>query len=167
MSSQPIIFEDSSYEEICEQIKEEGRRKFGAGGYTRLVFSNGVFDLLHMGHLKLLNECRTIAGPRGAVVIGVNSDASVSRLKGPTRPITDEATRCSILIFMKAVDHVITFEEDTPINLIESLRPDVIVKGSDYKGKIVVGSHLAPVMYVDLESGKSTTSIIERIQNAK
>lgn len=167
MSSQPEVFEDSSYEAICEQIRAEGRKKYGPGGYTRLVFSNGVFDLLHMGHLKLLNECRSIAGPRGAVVIGVNTDASVSRLKGPTRPITDEATRCSIIVFMKAVDHVVTFEEDTPLKLVEALKPDVIVKGSDYKGKLVVGSHLAPVVYVNLESGKSTTSIIERIQNVK
>lgn len=167
MSSQPEVFEDSSYEAICEQIGAEGRKKYGPGGYTRLVFSNGVFDLLHMGHLKLLNECRSIAGPRGAVVIGVNTDASVSRLKGPTRPITDEATRCSIIVFMKAVDHVVTFEEDTPLKLVEALKPDVIVKGSDYKGKLVVGSHLAPVVYVNLESGKSTTSIIERIQNVK
>jgi len=165
MSSHPETFESDSYEDICNSIREEGFRKFGLSGYNRIVFTNGVFDLFHLGHLKILNECRILAGPMGAVVVGVNSDESVRRLKGSNRPIMDEVSRCSILIFMKPVDHVVTFGEDTPIDLIESLRPTVIVKGSDYKGKDVVGSKIAIVSLVEIEEGNSTSSIIEKILN--
>jgi len=165
MTLRPETLESESYKELCESIRAEGRKKYGSQGYSRVVFANGVFDLLHLGHLSLLNECRILAGPNGAVVVGVNSDASVKRIKGPNRPILDEVTRCSTLIFMKPVDHVLTFDEDTPLELVEVLRPDVIVKGSEYRNKKVVGSHLAVVTYVDSKEGISTTQLIERIRN--
>jgi len=161
----PDTFESFSYRDICSEIRKVGHDRLGKDGYSRIVFTNGVFDLFHLGHLQLLNECRSLAGPRGAVVVGVNSDASVKRLKGPSRPIIDEVTRATMLIYMKPVDHVVSFDEDTPIRLIEALRPDVIVKGSDYKGKEIVGSELSAIHLVNLKEGFSTSSIIERIKN--
>lgn len=166
MTSQKTkTFESESYKDICEEVRQHGRARFGPAGYSRIVFTNGCFDVLHPGHLKLLDECRQLAGPRGAVVVGVNSDQSVERLKGPGRPVNGERSRCLLLIHLKPVDHVVTFDEDTPINLIEKLRPDVIVKGSDYKGKDVVGSKLAAVVLVPIEDGFSSTAIIERMKN--
>lgn len=153
-----------SYFDICKEIREKGRATLGGNGYSRIVFTNGCFDVLHLGHLKLLDECRQLAGHRGAVVVGVNTDASVNRLKGPGRPIFGDNERALMLVHLKPVDHVVTFEEDTPIKLIESLRPDLIVKGGDYKASDVVGSEIAPVVIVNLEDGFSTTNIIERMK---
>jgi D-beta-D-heptose 7-phosphate kinase/D-beta-D-heptose 1-phosphate adenosyltransferase len=164
MTSRPETFESDSYREICEQIFERGKHRFGESGYSRIIFTNGCFDILHVGHLKLLDECRNLAGPKGAVVVGVNSDESVRRIKGPTRPVNDERTRCLMLVHMKPVDHVITFDEDTPLKLVEMLRPDVIVKGGDYRGKDVVGSHLAAVVLVPVEEGISSTTLLERMR---
>jgi len=154
-----------SYKTIAEAIVEDGKSRFGASGYSRVVFTNGCFDILHPGHIKLLKECRSLAGPKGAVVVGVNSDASVKRIKGPTRPFTDERSRCIMLISLKAVDYAATFDEDTPLKMIEAIMPDVVVKGSDYRGKEVVGSKLAQVVLVNVEEGMSSTSIIDRIKN--
>ena len=159
-----IELNDSSYREICDAIREQGRKDFGGNGYSRIVFTNGCFDILHSGHLKLLDECRRLAGLKGAVVVGVNTDASVGRLKGQSRPIFSDNERAQLLVHLKSVDYAITFEEDTPIKLIESLRPDLIVKGGDYKASDVVGSKISPVVIVNLEDGFSTTSIIERMK---
>jgi D-beta-D-heptose 7-phosphate kinase/D-beta-D-heptose 1-phosphate adenosyltransferase len=156
----------SSYKKIAESIREDGKGRFGPSGYSRIVFTNGCFDLLHPGHIKLLNECRQLAGPKGAVFVGVNSDASVQRIKGPTRPLIDERSRCVMLINLKAVDYAATFDEDTPLELITAIMPDVIVKGSDYKGKEIVGSKLAPVVLVNSLEGVSSTSILERIKRS-
>lgn len=164
MNSRADVFEGNSYLEISEYIRGEGEKLYSSG-YNRIIFTNGCFDILHLGHLQLLSECRKLAGPKGAVVVGVNTDASVGRLKGPERPINREEHRCLLLASMKMVDHVVTFEEDTPIHLIEALRPDVIVKGSDYEGKDVVGSNISTVILVPITEGYSTTSFIERIKN--
>lgn len=164
MPSNPVNIVEGDYYEICEQLKFDGRKRFGGRGYDRIVFTNGCFDILHVGHLRLLDECHRLAGLKGAVVVGVNSNQSVSRLKGSNRPILDESERAQILIHLKCVDHVIVFEEDTPFKLIESLRPDLIVKGGDYKPEEVVGAELAPVIIVDLLEGVSTSKIVERIE---
>jgi D-beta-D-heptose 7-phosphate kinase / D-beta-D-heptose 1-phosphate adenosyltransferase len=154
----------NSYDQVVDQIRHDGFDRFGNSGYNRIIFTNGCFDLLHVGHVKLLNECRSLAGPRGAVVVGVNSDYSVRKLKGLSRPFIDEVGRATILTNLKSVDYVIVFEEETPYDLIKSLVPDLIVKGSDYKGKEIIGSDFSPVLFVELESNISTTSIAKKIK---
>ncbi len=153
------------YAPVAESIRGDGRLKFGPGGYSRIIFTNGCFDVLHRGHLSILETCRKLAGPKGAVVVGINSDESVRRLKGNDRPVQDAITRGSVLISMKNVTYVCVFEEDTPEKLVSALRPDMIVKGADYKTKKVVGSEICPVTYVDIVEGISTTKTIERMRN--
>jgi rfaE bifunctional protein nucleotidyltransferase chain/domain len=132
----------------------------------RVVFTNGVFDLMHPGHVDLLTAARAEGD---ALVVGVNSDASVRRLKGPDRPVRTEAERAGVLAALEAVDAVAVFEQDTPLELIVALRPDVIVKGGDYTPDTVVGrreveSWGGRVAIVPLTPGQSTTSIIERLR---
>lgn len=125
----------------------------------RIVFTNGVFDILHHGHLKLLSEAYTL-GTR--LVVGINSDASVKRLKGNNRPINDQQKRKIQLETLPWVTEVVIFEDDTPYNLIKQVKPHVIVKGGDYTVDSVVGHDLAPVYIVPTVEGYSTTSIIEK-----
>jgi D-beta-D-heptose 7-phosphate kinase/D-beta-D-heptose 1-phosphate adenosyltransferase len=134
-----------------------------AGGYERIVFTNGCFDLIHPGHISVLQKSREMAGPSGAVVVGLNDDASVSKLKGPSRPILNEYARTLILLSMRFVDHVVLFSDDTPKTLIELLHPHVIVKGGDYRSNTIVGSDLALVVISDFDPAWSTTKIIEGI----
>lgn len=122
------------------------------------VFTNGCFDILHRGHVELLQYCRTL----GRVIVGLNSDASVRRLKGPDRPINNQEDRRAVLLSLRYVDDVIIFEEDTPHELIQRLSPDVIVKGGDYRPEDVVGRDMAPVRIFKLVPGYSTTTLIER-----
>lgn len=151
------VADTGSYGKLITSVKK--RR------YERIVFTNGCFDVLHPGHVQLLMACRTYAGPKGAVVVGLNSDESVRKLKGPTRPIIGEAQRSLMLLALRFVDHVIVFEEETPRDLIDALRPDLIVKGEDYRDKVVVGSDVAPVVLVPIAEGFSTTAILERMQD--
>jgi D-beta-D-heptose 7-phosphate kinase/D-beta-D-heptose 1-phosphate adenosyltransferase len=153
-----------TYEEFAKSIREAGERLYPGEGYNRIVFTNGCFDILHLGHLQVLHTAREHAGARGAVIVGVNSDSSVHRLKGEGRPIQDEETRAILLIHLRLVDHVITFEEDTPYELIKALRPHVIVKGGDYDPKTVVGSDLALVVASPLIEGRSTSETVEKIR---
>jgi rfaE bifunctional protein nucleotidyltransferase chain/domain len=130
-----------------------------------IVFTNGCFDLLHYGHLHYLAEAADLAD---RLVIGLNSGASVSRLKGPHRPINDEATRLHALAAMEFVAAVVIFEEDTPLRLIELVQPDVLVKGGDWKPEQIVGSDLVlarggRVLSLPFVDGYSTTSIEQRI----
>ena len=132
----------------------------------RLVFTNGVFDLLHPGHIDVLLAARREGD---ALVVGVNSDASVRRLKGPTRPIRMLAERSYVLAALGMVDAVVPFDNDTPLELILHLRPDVLVKGGDYTVETVVGAQQVHewgghVTIVPLTAGQSTTSIIERLR---
>lgn len=133
----------------------------------RVVFTNGVFDLVHPGHVELLEQARA-AGD--ALVVGLNSDASVRRLaKGAERPIVPEGARARVLAGFAAVDCVTLFDEDTPLALIELLLPDVLVKGSDYAPGAIVGADLVEarggrVLRVPIVSGFSTTSIVERLR---
>lgn len=123
-----------------------------------IVFTNGVFDILHKGHFKLLKEARSLGTK---LVVGINSDASVKRLKGESRPINNELTRVEQLEALPWVDEVFVFNDDTPYNLIKKLKPALIVKGGDYTVETVVGHDLAPVHIVPIVEGYSTTRIIE------
>lgn len=123
------------------------------------VFTNGCFDILHVGHVRLLEYCRSI-GDR--VIVGVNSDDSVRRLKGLDRPVNTQDDRRELLMSLRSVDEVIIFEEDTPYELIRSLLPDIIVKGGDYTPDQVIGSDIAEVRIFSFVDGKSTTATIER-----
>ncbi len=131
----------------------------------RVVFTNGVFDLLHPGHIDILSESR---GLGDALVVGVNSDDSVRRLKGPTRPIRGEADRAYVLAALESVDAVVLFSDDTPLELILSLKPDVIAKGGDYTVDTIVGAREVrgwggEAVVIPLTPGHSTTSTIEKL----
>lgn len=131
-----------------------------------VVFTNGVFDLLHPGHIDVLFGARA-AGD--ALIVGINSDASVQRLKGPTRPVRSAAERAYVLAGLSAVDVVVIFDEDTPLALVQTLSPDVIVKGGDYQPDTIVGAaevHArgGRVVVIPLTPGQSTTSIIEKLR---
>lgn len=134
--------------------------------WGRVVFTNGVFDLLHPGHIDLIKAARA-AGD--ALVVGINGDDSVKRLKGSARPIRSQAERAYVLAALEAVDIVTIFDEDTPLELINCLQPDVIVKGGDYSAATIVGAaevraRGGDVLVVPLTPGQSTTSIIERMR---
>jgi rfaE bifunctional protein nucleotidyltransferase chain/domain len=132
----------------------------------RVVFTNGVFDLLHSGHIDLLCAARA----RGdAMIVGLNSDASVRRLKGPSRPVRNTAERAHVLAALACVDAVTVFDEDTPRELILELQPDVLVKGGDYSVDTMVGAREVvgwggEAVIVPLTAGQSTTRIIERLR---
>jgi rfaE bifunctional protein nucleotidyltransferase chain/domain len=131
----------------------------------RVVFTNGCFDLLHAGHVALLEAA---AGQGDILVVGLNSDASIRRLKGPGRPIVPETPRAVLLASLRVVDYVVVFGEDTPRELIEVLLPDVLVKGEDYPldqiiGREAVEGHGGRVVRVPLVDGFSTTELLERI----
>jgi D-beta-D-heptose 7-phosphate kinase/D-beta-D-heptose 1-phosphate adenosyltransferase len=135
---------------------------------SRIVFTNGVFDLLHPGHIDVLVAARALGD---ALVVGVNSDASVRRLKGPERPIRSESERAYVLAALEMVDVVVIFEQDTPLELIVALEPDVLVKGGDYSPETVVGRREVEarggrVVIVPLTPGQSTTSIVEKLRGA-
>lgn len=165
MTLQPEIRANSTYDEAVACIRDEGERRV-PGGYQRIVFTNGCFDIVHPGHLATLRHARELAGPFGAVVVGINDDESCRRLKGDSRPILDQNARGLILIHMKDVDHVVTFGEDTPIELIEALRPDFVVKGGDYDALNVVGKHVSQVSIAPLTEGYSTSEIVRKIKNS-
>jgi len=135
----------------------------------RIGFTNGVFDLLHPGHIKVLAQAR---GACDRLVVGLNSDASVKRLKGKDRPIQNERARAEVLAGLEAVDLVVVFEQDTPLELIREVRPTVLVKGGDYKPDQVVGREVVKaqggeVMVVDLVPGFSTTRIVAKSRGRK
>ncbi len=131
----------------------------------RIVFTNGCFDLLHYGHLHYLSDARDLAD---RLVVGLNSAASVRRLKGPNRPINDELTRMHLLAALEVVDAVVVFEADTPIELIKIVQPDFLVKGGDWKPEQIVGSDLVlarggQVLSLPFVEGYSTTNIEQKI----
>jgi D-beta-D-heptose 7-phosphate kinase/D-beta-D-heptose 1-phosphate adenosyltransferase len=135
----------------------------------RIGFTNGCFDILHPGHVKLLTAAR---GACDRLIVGLNSDASVRRLKGESRPVQDERARAEVLAALEAVDLVVLFEEDTPIDLITQVRPNVLVKGADYTreqvvGREVVEAHGGEVRLVDILPGFSTTSLVDRARGGR
>lgn len=132
-----------------------------------VVFTNGVFDLLHSGHVDLLCAARRLGD---ALIVGLNSDASVRRIKGPDRPVRNTAERAHVLAALECVDAVTVFDEDTPRELIRALRPDVLVKGGDYTVDTMVGANDVvgwggEAVVIPLTAGQSTTRIIERLRN--
>ena len=132
----------------------------------RIVFTNGCFDILHVGHVRYLGAARALGD---CLVVGLNSDASVRRLKGPERPVNEEADRAEVLDALRAVDYVTIFDEPTAEDLIARIRPDVYVKGGDYtldslpEAKIVQ-QYGGRVAFVDLVPGRSTTKVIEKLR---
>jgi D-beta-D-heptose 7-phosphate kinase/D-beta-D-heptose 1-phosphate adenosyltransferase len=127
-----------------------------------LIFTNGCFDILHVGHIELLKYAKSLGD---YLIVGINSDISVRKLKGSTRPINNELNRKSIIDSIKYVDKSIIFNEETPLDLIKELKPDIIVKGGDYTKEQVVGYGFAKVIIFELIKNVSTTSIIKSINN--
>jgi D-beta-D-heptose 7-phosphate kinase/D-beta-D-heptose 1-phosphate adenosyltransferase len=123
----------------------------------RIIFTNGCFDILHRGHIELLKYCKSL----GHVIIGLNSDESIKKIKGEGRPFFSEEDRKFMLKSCKYVDGVIIFDEETPYELIKRIKPDIIVKGGDYKQKDVVGNDIAKVEIFNFIDGYSTTKILE------
>jgi rfaE bifunctional protein nucleotidyltransferase chain/domain len=133
----------------------------------RVVFTNGVFDLLHPGHIDVLLGARACGD---ALIVGINSDASVRRLKGPERPVRSTAERAYVLAALAAVDCVVVFDEDTPLEIVRVLQPDVIVKGGDYDPSTVVGAaetraRGGSVVIIPLTPGHSTTATIAKLRS--
>ena len=150
------IVEQSFFEDNFQQL------------HTRkIVFTNGCFDILHCGHVTYLAKAKQLGD---VLVIGLNSDASVRRLKGPSRPIVDEKSRALLLAAFQFIDYVVLFEEDTPYELIKAAQPDILVKGGDYKPEDIVGYDIVKqrggeVVTIDFVPGFSTTNIVEKLQH--
>ena len=154
-SEEKIVFDWSVLDERLAEWRGQG---------LRIGFTNGCFDLLHPGHVKLLTEARAACD---RLVVGLNSDASVKRLKGKERPVQDQQARAEVLAALEAVDLVVLFEQDTPLELIRRVRPTVLVKGADYRLEQVVGRELVEaeggeVVLVDLVPGYSTSALVQR-----
>ncbi|OQC48411.1 MAG: Bifunctional protein HldE [Candidatus Marinimicrobia bacterium ADurb.Bin030] len=142
--------------QIVSQLKREGRK---------VAFTNGCFDLLHIGHLELLEHARKLGD---ILIVGLNSDDSVRRLKGPQRPINTQLDRARILAALEVVDYVVIFNEDTPLELIQTIKPDFLIKGGDYSPDTIVGSAFVEsyggkVIVFPLVRGKSTSDLINTI----
>ena len=148
------------FSEALEQFLQENKNK-------RIVFTNGCFDILHRGHVTYLTEAKKLGD---ILVVGLNSDASVKRLKGPERPLNNEIDRRYVLSQLKAVDFVEIFEEDTPLNLILKINPKILVKGGDWKVDQIVGAkevlaNGGDVFSLNFVDGYSTTALINKIQD--
>jgi len=143
--------------ELARTLRSEGRR---------IVFTNGVFDILHPGHVRYLQQARTLGD---ALIVGLNADASVRKNKGPGRPINTQAERAEILEALECVDAVVLFAEDTPAEIIQAIQPDILVKGADWAENAIVGRDTVEarggqVVRVPIEQGYSTTEIIRKIR---
>jgi D-glycero-beta-D-manno-heptose 1-phosphate adenylyltransferase len=150
-----------SREDLLRQVQTWKR----AG--SRLVFSNGCFDILHMGHVDYLEKARALGDK---LIIGVNTDASVSRLKGPSRPLQDEMSRARIMASLLFTDAVVLFDEETPYELIKAILPDILVKGDDYAVENIVGYDVViknggQVKTIELVKGYSTTNVVAKIKD--
>ncbi len=141
------------------------RERLRAAGRT-VVFTNGCFDLIHRGHVSYLGFAR---GLGDVLIVGINSDASVRRNKGPERPVVSQEDRAYLLLALRCVDYVVIFDSDTPLALIQSLLPDILVKGRDWAhlvvGREVVEANGGKVVLADVVEGYSTTRIIERVMS--
>ncbi len=150
------VVEHSELRKIRERLKKERKT---------VVFTNGVFDILHRGHVEYLSKAKELGD---VLIVGMNTDASVRRLKGPKRPVVSQDDRAFVLAAIRVVDYVCLFEEDTPFNLINELVPDVLVKGSDWAinnivGKDIVEAAGGKVQTIDYVPNRSTTNIIQKI----
>ncbi len=154
---QKNIIKKSQLEALLKKLK---RKK------QKIVFTNGVFDILHRGHVEYLAKAKSFGD---VLILGLNSDASVRRLKGKNRPINKQLDRAIVLLALESVDYVVMFSQDTPQKLIESVKPNVLVKGADYKISEIVGgefvlSHGGEVKTVKLTKGRSTSNTIKKIK---
>ena len=145
---------------LIERLRADGKT---------VVFTNGVFDLLHPGHVRYLREARRLGD---VLIVGVNSDRSVRANKGADRPLTPEAERAEILVALECVDAAVIFDEDTPHDLISTLQPDVLVKGADWGENAVVGRDIVEarggrVVRIPIERGYSTSGIVEKIRSSR
>jgi D-beta-D-heptose 7-phosphate kinase/D-beta-D-heptose 1-phosphate adenosyltransferase len=143
---------------LAERLRAAGRR---------IVFTNGVFDLLHPGHIRYLQHARSLGD---ALIVGINADASVRRIKGPSRPINPEAERAEVVAALACVDAAVIFKEDTPARIVRLVQPDILVKGADWPADQIVGRDTVEasggqVVLAEVEPGFSTTAIIERIRS--
>lgn len=157
MSNADKIVSVADGAKLVEKWKQEGE----------VVFTNGCFDIVHLGHIDYLEKAKAL-GSR--LVVGLNTDASVKRLKGPERPLNNEYARARMLAALACTDAVILFDEPTPLELITDIKPDVLVKGSDYTVDTIVGADFVienggSVKTIDLVQGYSTTGIIDKIKN--
>ncbi len=139
-----------------------------ASNSDTIVFTNGCFDIVHRGHIDYLSKAKDLGSK---LVLGLNTDASVQRLKGPNRPVVDEESRAILMAALQFIDLVVFFDEDTPYELIKALQPDVLVKGSDYNAEDIVGYDIlmakgGKVETIDFVEGFSTTSIVEKIKTS-
>ena len=151
----------TSHIKTFDEIKTLASKLHNQG--KKIVFTNGCFDILHVGHVKYLEVAKSYGD---VLILGLNADSSVRKLKGPTRPINTQDDRAYILASLESVDYVVIFEEETPYELIKLIKPHVLVKGGDYEGKEVVGQDIADELkLVQFVDGKSTTNTIKRIQN--
>jgi D-glycero-beta-D-manno-heptose 1-phosphate adenylyltransferase len=157
-------------EKTSDKIKDRESARAIIGRWKaegkKIVFTNGCFDIIHLGHVDYLENARRLGDK---LVVGLNSDNSVSRFKGPERPIQDENSRSRIMAAFQFVDLVVFFNEDTPLALISSLLPDILVKGSDYLAENIVGADVVKtnggvVKTIDFVPGYSTTRIVEKIK---
>ena len=145
------ILERKGIQKISRRLRAEGRK---------IVFTNGCFDILHAGHVRYLKQARRLGD---VLIVGLNSDRSVSAIK-PGRPINSEKNRAEVLSSLASVDYVVVFSEKTPYNLIKAVKPDVLVKGGDWKKEDIIGSDIAKETYsLPFVKGISTTKIIEKI----
>ena len=130
----------------------------------KIIFTNGCFDIIHIGHIKYLEKAKSFGD---VLILGLNSDTSIRKLKGQNRPINIQNDRAYILAALEVVDYVVIFDEETPYELIKLIKPDVLVKGGDYKGKNVIGQNIAKELkIVKFIDGKSSSETIKRIQKA-
>ncbi len=158
--------QESSHK-ICSLAEAKNRRTTWQQEKEQVVFTNGCFDILHLGHVDYLEKARR-AGTK--MIVGVNADSSVRQLKGPSRPVNNEYARARILASLEFVDLVIIFEEETPLKLINELLPDILVKGDDYTVDTIVGAkeviaHGGKVTTIPLVPSYSTSNIIQKLKN--
>ncbi|ROL61008.1 D-glycero-beta-D-manno-heptose 1-phosphate adenylyltransferase [Bacteroidetes/Chlorobi group bacterium ChocPot_Mid] len=144
--------------DICESLRSDEKE---------IVFTNGCFDIIHSGHVIYLHDAKSYGD---VLIVGLNSDESVRRLKGANRPLNSENDRAVVLDTLKPVDYVCVFDEDTPLELIKAIKPDVLVKGGDYTRDTIVGADVVEqnggkVIVVPLLEGRSTTTIIEKMKS--
>ena len=157
-SPRPKIQSRRALREIVHRYQKAGKR---------VVFTNGCFDLLHVGHVTYLEKAKSLGD---ILVVGLNSDASVRRIKGPERPLTPEKDRLRVLSALEAVDYVTLFSEETPLNLIREIQPHLLVKGADWKGGEIVGAREVEswggrVKRIPFVPGRSTTALLRKIQD--
>jgi rfaE bifunctional protein nucleotidyltransferase chain/domain len=158
--------------ESAEKIKSLAQAQHQVAAWQqqgkKIVFTNGCFDLVHLGHVDYLEKARNLGD---ALIVGLNTDQSVSRFKGPARPVQDQQSRARVLAGLQFVDLVVLFDEDTPLQLISALKPHVLVKGSDYLADAIVGADVVKstggeVRTIRLVDGYSTSRIVERIRKS-